>query len=353
MIGASLQRGKIDQVIRVIISNPGAAPMKSVARTALVFGISGQDGAYLAKLLIDQGYQVHGTSRDADGSSHANLRALGVLDRVRLHSATLADFRSVAQTVQTVRPSEIFNLAAQSSVGLSFQQPVETIDSIMHGTINILEAIRFLGLETRFYNASSSECFGNTDVPADETTPFHPRSPYAVGKAASFWAVANYREAYDLFACSGLLFNHESPLRPPRYVTPKIVRGAADIAERKTDKLTLGALDLTRDWGWAPDYVDAMARMLKHDKPEDFVIATGVPSKLGDFVDAAFRCFGLDWTAHVESDQAFMRPSDISLSVGNPSKAKRLLGWSATTKMPDLVGKLVEAELVRRRAQAQ
>jgi GDPmannose 4,6-dehydratase len=326
--------------------------MKPASRTALIFGISGQDGAYLAKLLLEQGYAVHGTSRDAEGSSFSGLRTLGIRDRVRLHSATLADFRSVAQTVQNVRPSEIFNLAAQSSVGLSFQQPVETIDSIMHGTINILEAIRFLGLETRFYNASSSECFGNTDVPADETTPFQPRSPYAVGKAASFWAVANYREAYRLFACSGLLFNHESPLRPTRYVTQKIVRGAADIALRKTDKLTLGALDLTRDWGWAPDYVDAMARMLQHDRPEDFVIATGTPVRLQDFVEAAFRCFGLDWAAHVESDQAFMRPSDISKSVGNPAKAERLLGWKATVRMPELVEKLVEAELADRRARA-
>jgi GDPmannose 4,6-dehydratase len=327
--------------------------MKSTPRSALIFGISGQDGAYLAKLLIDQGYEVHGTSRDAEGSMLANLRALGIGEHVRLHSATLADFRSVAQTVQNVRPAEIFNLAAQSSVGLSFQQPVETIDSIMHGTINILEAIRFLGLETRLYNASSSECFGNTSVPANETMPFHPRSPYAVGKAASFWAVANYREAYNLFACSGLLFNHESPLRPIRYVTQKIVRGAADIAERRTDRLTLGALDQARDWGWAPDYVDAMARMLKHDAPEDFVIATGVASKLQDFVDAVFNCFGLDWSTHVESDQAFMRPSDISFSVGDPAKAEELLGWTATTKMPGLVGKLVEAELVRRSMHAR
>jgi len=330
-----------------------ALPMKPVPNSALIFGISGQDGAYLAKLLIEQGFVVHGTSRDAEGSTLANLRALGISEQVRLHSATLADFRSVAQAVQNIRPAEIFNLAAQSSVGLSFQQPVETIDSIMHGTINILEAIRFLGLETRFYNASSSECFGNTPTPADETVPFRPRSPYAVGKAASFWAVANYREAYNLFACSGLLFNHESPLRPTRYVTQKIVRGAADIAERKADKLSLGALDLTRDWGWAPDYVDAMARMLKHDTPEDFVIATGITSRLQDFVDAAFGCFGLDWSSHVESDQALMRPSDISLSVGNPAKAHKLLGWSATITMPDLVNKLVEAELIRRRALAR
>ena len=343
-------RGKFDKTCHADPFDPRVATMTSNDRSALIFGISGQDGAYLAKLLLDQGYIVHGTSRDVEGSAFGGLRALGILDQVRVHSATLQDFRSVAQIIQQIRPSEIFNLAAQSSVGLSFQQPVETIDSIMHGTMNILEAIRFLGLETRFYNASSSECFGNTNVAADETMPFQPRSPYAVGKAAAFWAVANYREAYNLFACSGVLFNHESPLRPTRYVTQKIVRGAADIAERKTDKLTLGALDLARDWGWAEDYVDAMARMLKHDQPEDFVIATGVASKLEDFVEAAFRCFGLDWRSHVESDKAFMRPSDISLSVGNPAKAERLLGWTATTKMPALVGKLVEAELAKRAA---
>ena len=324
--------------------------MQSSPRTALIFGISGQDGAYLARLLLDQGYAVHGSSRDAEGRSFPGLAALGIRDRVKIHSASLGEFRSVAQIVQQIRPSEIFNLAAQSSVGLSFQQPVETIDSIMHGTINILEAIRFLGLETRFYNASSSECFGNTPVPADETMPFQPRSPYAVGKAAAHWAVANYREAYDLFACSGLLFNHESPLRPARFVTQKIVRGAADIAERKTDRLALGALDMARDWGWAADYAEAMALMLQQDAPEDFVIATGVASRLEDFVDAAFRCFGLDWRTHVESDPAFMRPSDISLSVGNPAKARAQLGWSATIKMPDLVAKLVEAELAKRAA---
>ncbi len=325
--------------------------MRPEPRTALVFGIAGQDGSWLAKLLLEHGYVVHGTSRDREASGFGNLRRLGLLDRVRLHSAVLSDFRSVAQVVKDVRPSEIYNLAGQSSVGLSFGQPVETLDSIIHGTISILEAIRFLELETRFYNASSSECFGNTDRgPADETHPFHPRSPYGVGKAAAYWAVANYRDSYRLFACSGILFNHESPLRPSRYVTQKIVQGAADIAERKAEKLTLGQLSIARDWGWAPEYVEAMWRMLSLDAPEDFVIATGRLHTLEEFVQRAFDYFGLDWRRHVETDPALLRPSDIASSVGNPSKAERLLGWRAATAMPGVVAALCEAEMERRRA---
>lgn len=319
------------------------------SKTALVFGISGQDGSWLAKLLVERGYAVHGTSRDREASSFVNLKRLGIFGRIRLHSAALTDFRSVVQVVKDVCPDEIYNLSAQSSVGLSFEQPVETLDSIIMGTINILEAIRFLGIDTRFYNASSSECFGNTDAgPADETHPFHPRSPYGVGKAAAYWAVANYRETYDLFACSGILFNHESPLRPARYVTQKIVRGAVDIAERKAERLHLGRLSVERDWGWAPEYVEAMWRMLNHDAPEDFVIATGEAHPLEEFVRLAFGHFGLDWRACVETDAGLLRPSDISRSVGNPAKAKRLLGWEARTKMPDMVAKLIAAELERR-----
>src|SRR5215475_14767499 len=251
--------------------------MKPRADTALILGASGQDGTYLAELLLKRGLNVHGTSRDKEISGFANLRALGIYDAMTLHSAVVSDFRSVVEVLKAVEPHYIFNLAAQSSVGFSFAQPVETIDSIMHGTINVMEAMRFLGLEARFYNAASSECFGNTSpqVPANETTPFRPRSPYAVGKAAAFWAVANYREAYGLFACSGLLFNHESPFRPTRFVTQKIVRGATDVAEGKQPVLELGALDLSRDWGWAAEYVEAMRRMLDHPQPEDFVIATG------------------------------------------------------------------------------
>jgi GDPmannose 4,6-dehydratase len=323
--------------------------MKPRQGTALILGASGQDGAYLAELLIRRGLDVHGTSRDKDVSSYSGLRRLGLYDHVTLHSVVLSDFRSVLTVLNDVQPALIFNLAAQSSVGLSFEQPVETIDSIMHGTINVIEAMRFLALEAKFYNAASSECFGNTskDSPADETTMFSPRSPYAVGKAASFWAVANYREAYGLFVCNGLLFNHESPLRPARYVTQKIVRGAVEIAAGRASTLELGMLSLARDWGWAPEYVDAMARMLDRDTPEDFVIATGETNTLEDFVAAAFACVGRNWRDHVVTNTAFYRPIDIVYSSGNPAKAARLLDWQAERKMTDIVGLLVDAELQR------
>ncbi|MBK1840722.1 GDP-mannose 4,6-dehydratase [Azospirillum sp. YIM B02556] len=321
---------------------------RSEPKTALIFGVSGQDGAYLAQLLLGKSYMVHGTSRDREMSSFINLRRLGIFGRVVLHSAVLTDFRSVVEVISRVRPAEIYNLASQASVGLSFDQPVETLNSTISSTINILEAIRFLGLDTRFYSACSSECFGNTETPADESTPFHPRSPYGVGKAAAFWAVANYREAYGLFACSGILFNHESPLRPTRYVTQKIIRGAADIAEGKAEVLELGTLSIARDWGWAPEYVDAMARMLTRDEPEDFVIATGETHRLEDFVAQAFSCFGLDWRRHVSSNPDLLRPSDIAFSVGNPAKAARLLDWRAERRMAEVVAGLVEAELQQR-----
>lgn len=324
--------------------------MRSTNGTALIFGISGQDGAYLADLLLRKGFEVHGTSRDKELSTFSSLRALGILDKVELHSTVLGDFRSVVTTIKQVQPHRIYNLAAQSSVGLSFDQPVETIDSIMHGTINVMEAMRFLALDARFYNAASSECFGNTHHgPADEATEFRPRSPYAVGKAAAFWAVANYRESYGLFACSGILFNHESPFRSARYVTQKIVRGAVDIAEGKLAVLELGTLDLSRDWGWAPEYVDAMQRMLDQPEPSDFVIATGETHSLTDFVAGCFACFDLDWQDHVVTSDALRRPADIVYSSGNPQKAKDQLGWSATIKMPRVVELLIQAEQARRR----
>jgi GDPmannose 4,6-dehydratase len=311
--------------------------------------VSGQDGAYLAKLLLARGLEVHGTSRDKEIARYANLRQLGIYSQVTYHSAVLDDFRSVVTVLKNVQPAYIFNLAGQSSVGLSFEQPVETIDSIMHGTINLLEAIRFLALDAKFYNSASSECFGNTckEQPADETTIFRPRSPYAVGKAASFWAVANYREAYGLFACSGLLFNHESPLRPPRFVTQKIIRGAMNVAMGRARTLELGDLALARDWGWAQEYVDAVIRILDRDVPEDFVIATGQTNTLQDFAAAAFDCFGLDWREHVVTNSSLLRPLDISYSSGNPSKAERLLGWKASKKMRDVVTLLVDAERQR------
>ncbi len=323
--------------------------MQTNTRTALILGVSGQDGAYLADLLLKRGLEVVGTSRDKEISTFAGLRALGIHDKVTLMSTMLSDFRSVAVTLSKVRPHYIYNLAAQSSVGLSFDQPVETIDSIMHGTINIMEAMRFLNLDARLYNACSSECFGNThDKPADETTQFRPRSPYAVGKSASHWAIVNYREAYGLYACSGFLFNHESPLRPARFVTQKIVRGAMDIAEGKMDKLELGDLELARDWGWAPEYVEAMRRMLDLDEPNDFIIATGETRRLSDFVATCFNAVGLDWTKYVTKNDAFRRPTDIMYSSGNPEKARRMLGWQAEAHMDQVVEKLMAAERERR-----
>jgi GDPmannose 4,6-dehydratase len=328
----------------------GTSQRPGGSRIALIFGISGQDGSYLAAHLLDLGFVVHGTARDKELSSFSGLKALGILHTVSLHSCALDDFRSVVTVVSNVRPDYIYNLAAQSSVALSFERPVETVDSIVHGTINILESIRFLSLKSRFYNAGSSECFGNTvDRPADEATPFVPRSPYAVGKAAAFWSVANYREAYGLYACTGILFNHESPIRPSRYVTQKVVRGAVDIAEKRTDVLELGPLDICRDWGWAPEYVVAMQRMLNCDDPTDFVIATGQTYSLQQFVDAAFAAVGLRALDHVRTNPALKRPTDIAYSSGRPDKAKQTLGWSATIAMPRVVELLMEAELKRRK----
>jgi GDPmannose 4,6-dehydratase len=317
-------------------------------KRALIFGVSGQDGAYLSQHLLAGGYSVHGTSRDKEVTAFRNLHALGISDRVELHSASLTDFRSVLQVVSDVRPHEIYNLAGQSSVGLSFGQPVETLDSTIFGPLNILESLRLLRLDAKLYNACSSECFGNTGDVADETTPFRPRSPYGVGKATAFWTVANYREAYGLFACSGILFNHESPMRPRRFVTRKIISGAADIFQKKTDRLVLGNLSVSRDFGWAPEYVEAMALMLRTNEPNDYVIATGETYTLEDFVDRSFAHFGLNWRKHVEVDASLLRPTDIARSAANPTRAKEDLGWVAKVKMHDLVSRLAEHEMMER-----
>ncbi len=314
------------------------------ARKALIFGISGQDGAYLAELLLREGYEVHGASRDAQVNAFRNLRKLGIKDLVTLHSVTLADFRSVLQTLTRVQPQEVYNLAGQSSVGLSFVQPVETLESIAIGTLNLLETIRFTELPIRFYNACSTECFGETGpTPATETSPFRPRSPYAVAKATAFWEVANYRDSYNLFACSGILSNHDSPLRPERFVTQKIVASACRIAAGVQQELTLGNVDISRDWGWAPEYPVAMYRMLQLPEPEDFVVATGHSDTLAKFAEAAFAAVGLDWQYHVRIDRELFRPSDIHESRANPEKALRLLGWKAHCQMPEVVQQMVEA----------
>lgn len=311
---------------------------------ALIFGVSGQDGAYLADFLLKKGYEVHGTSRDHEVSSFENLKTLGIRDRIQLRSMDASDFRSVLTTLQAVDAGEIYNLGGQSSVGLSFAYPVETFDSISTGTINILECLRLLKHPARFYNAGSSEVFGNTPTPADEETPFRPRSPYATAKAAAHYSVANYREAYGLFACTGILFNHESPLRPARFVTRKIVSAAVRIAGGSDEKLRLGNLDVHRDWGWAPDYVDAMWRMLQLETPEDFVVATGEMNSLKTFVQEVFAGLGLDWSKHVETNDSLLRPSDIERSVGRPQKVREKLKWQAVLKFPEIIAKLIEAE---------
>jgi len=311
---------------------------------ALIIGISGQDGAYLAQLLLQKGYEVHGTSRDHEVSSFRNLETLSIKQRVKLTSMVTSDFRSVLTALQKSEPDEIYNLAGQTSVGMSFSYPVETFDSILIGTMNLLECIRLLGKPVKLYNAGSSEVFGNTPEPASETTPFHPRSPYATAKAAAHYAVMNYREAYNLFAATGILFNHESPLRPERFVTRKIVSAAVRIAAGSGEKLHLGNLDVHRDWGWAPEYVEAMWRILQHDQPEDFVIATGRMHSLADFVEKVFAAVGLEAGQHFSSDTSLLRPLDLKYSVGDPLKAEQLLGWRPKVHFEDLVQKLVAAE---------
>lgn len=312
-------------------------------KTALICGISGQDGAYLAKLLLERGYTVFGGSRDAQMASLRNLSRLGIRSDVRVVSISINDFRSVLQTLLKVKPDEVYNLAGQSSVGLSFEQPVETLESISVGTLNLLEAIRFSNLPIRFYNAGSSECFGDTgSTAADELTPFRPRSPYGVAKAAAFWQVANYREAYQLYASTGILFNHESPLRPERFVTQKIVAAACRIAAGSAETLTLGNIDIARDWGWAPDYVDAMWRMLQQEKSDDYVIATGRTTKLRDFIQVVFESLDLNWENHVETSVSFFRPTDIAEGHANPAKARRQLNWEARYRMEEVAQLMVE-----------
>lgn len=308
------------------------------ARRALICGVSGQDGAYLARFLVGKGYEVIGTSRDATSMSRKGLKALGIDQRVQLVSMPPNDFRSVLQTVSRTAPDEIYNLAGQSSVGLSFEQPVETIESITISALNLLEAIRFVERPISFYNAGSSECFGDTgSVAANESTPFRPRSPYAVAKACAHNLVANYREAYSMRACTGILFNHESPLRPERFVTQKIVRTAARIAAGSGERLRLGNLDVHRDWGWAPEYVEVMWLMLQQDSSEDFVIATGSTTSLESFVHMAFACAGLDWRSHVDVDQSLLRPTDVRYGAADPSHAARRLHWRAHKQVKDIV----------------
>lgn len=317
-------------------------------RRALICGVSGQDGAYLALLLLGKGYEVWGTSRDAETSPFYSLKKLGIFDQVKTISMSLVDFRSVLQALSKINPDEVYNLAGQSSVSLSFDQPVETLESITLGTVNLLESIRFLDSNIRLYNAGSSECFGDIcGVSATENTAFHPKSPYAIAKAATTWQVDLYRQAYGLFACTGIMFNHESPLRSERFVTRKIIAAACRIAQGSGEKLELGNIEVHRDWGWAPEYVDAMWRILNHGEPQDFIIATGVTQSLRDFLMTAFDAVNLDWNDHVQTNPDLLRPSDPLVIGGIATKAKETLLWEAEFKGADLVRRLIKEELNR------
>jgi GDPmannose 4,6-dehydratase len=317
--------------------------VKMAKKTALICGVSGQDGAYLAKLLLGKGYEVWGTSRDAEGQSFQNLRRLGIHNDIRLISMLPGEFRSVCKAIERCRPTEIYYLAGQSSVGLSFEQPTETIQSVAIGILNVLESCRMVDDTIRIYHSGSSECFGDTDgSAANEMTPLHPQSPYAIAKATGFWLVSNYRAAYGLFACTGILFNHESPLRPERFVTQKIVSAARRIAEGSIETLYLGTLDIARDWGWAPEYVEAMWKMLQQPQADDFVIATGNTHTLEEFIEQAFAELGLNWREHVKRSDDLMRPTDLKISRADPSKAKRVLGWQPKTDMSGIIKGMLE-----------
>jgi len=305
---------------------------------ALIIGVNGQDGAYLANFLLEKGYEVVGTSRDAMSSHFGNLKKLEINDRIKKISMALNDFRSVLSVIKSVAPDEIYNLAGQTSVGLSFDQPVETMESITFGTLHLLEAIRFLGMPIKLYNAGSSECFGDTGkIPATEASPFIPRSPYAVAKAAAHGLINNYQESYGLFACTGILCNHESPLRPDRFVTQKIIHGALLVFKNRSEKLRLGNIDIYRDWGWAPEYVEAMWLMLQQPNPDNFLIATGKSVSLKYFIEVAFAYHGLDWENHVIIDPILLRPSDIKYGFANPQKAFDLLGWKARKDVESVI----------------
>jgi GDPmannose 4,6-dehydratase len=312
-----------------------------MAKTALVIGATGQDGAYLCHYLLGLGYNVIGSSRDALSCDTSRLSRLGILQDVKLISLAINDFRSVLKALSSVMPDEIYNLAGQTSVGLSFEQPVECVDSIFIGTLNILEVIKFLGGAIRYFNAGSSESFGDTgNMPANEDTPLKPKSPYAVAKAASYWQTATYREAYSLHACTGILANHESPLRPDRFVTQKIARGVKSIGDGKICKILLGNLDIWRDWGWAPDYVKAMHLMLQSNSATDYVIASGKTYSLMDFVDRIFDVAGLDSRKYIESSTQFSRPADLRFSALDPSKIKDELGWESSHSMTEIATKM-------------
>ncbi len=315
-------------------------------KRALITGVTGQDGAYLAEFLLAQGYDVHGTSRNPSYETLARLRGLGIAEKVKIHTTDLDRIEDVSGLLRQVRPSEIYHLAGQSSVALSFQQPAITMSSAFLGTINLLETIRRDAPEIRLYHSASSEMFGgDCDHPCSEFDQLDPRSPYAVGKAASHWALINYRESYGLYACSAILFNHESPLRGENFVTRKITATVARIRAGSSQELRLGDLSIRRDWGYAPEYVQAMWLMLQQENPEEYVIATGETHRLQDFVEIAFAEVGLDWRQYTVSDATLFRPNEVRCTVGNSTKAKDKLGWEAQTRFNDLVSLMIRHDV--------
>ena len=314
-----------------------------MARSALITGITGQDGSYLAELLLENEYEVHGLVRGSAEQRYERLEA--VQDRLTLHGADLLDEGSLLEVLRKTAPDEIYNLAAMSSVSQSWRLAVATAEYTAVGVTRLLEAVREVCPEARFYQASSSEMFGAAPSPQSEATPFHPRSPYGVAKVAAFWATVNYREAYEIFAVNGILFNHESPRRGETFVTRKITRAVARIAAGLQDKLYLGNLDAKRDWGYAPDYVEAMWQMLQVDEPEDFVIATGETHSVREAVEIAFGRQGLDPEDHVEIDPRYYRPSEVDELHGDASKAREKLGWEPKVKFKELVELMVDADV--------
>lgn len=316
-----------------------------MSKRALITGITGQDGSYLAELLLSKGYEVHGLLRRSSTLSLGRVMHLG--DRIQLHYSDLTDSLSLQRVLDLCEPEEVYNLAAQSHVRVSFDQPIYTGDATGIGVIRLLEALRLIAPGARFYQASSSEMFGKVrEIPQTELTPFHPRSPYAVAKVYGYWATVNYRESYDLYACNGILFNHESPRRGEDFVTRKITHAVARIVAGKQDKLVLGNTSAKRDWGYAGDYVELMWRMLQQDSPDDYVVATNETWSVQQFVERAFELVGLDWRQYLRMDKRFERPAEVDLLIGDPKKAKAQLDWEPRVRFEGLVRLMLAADLV-------
>jgi GDPmannose 4,6-dehydratase len=325
-------------------------------KRALITGVTGQDGAYLSQLLLGKGYEVHGLLRRSASADvvDGRLRWLGIADHVRTVDGDLIDLSSLLRVVKEIQPDEVYNLAAQSFVKTSWNQPLLTGQVTALGATNMLEAVRIAAPEARFYQASSSEMYGLIQAPVqNETTPFYPRSPYAVSKLYAHWMTINYRESFGLHASSGILFNHESPLRGIEFVTRKVTDGVARIKLGLASELPLGNLDARRDWGHARDYVRAMWLMLQQDKPDDYVVATGRTTSVRDMCRIAFAHVGLDWQDHVRTNAAFLRPAEVDLLHGDASKAQAVLGWSAEISLEDMMCEMVDADLARHRKRAQ